>query len=102
MSGRSPASIRDDVARLVGADRVVDDPTRIARARRDSWVIAVWRSLWGVRPSGSGTSSADVSVSLARAIALSSTRRRMLACLSSVAAVVRNTKVIGTSATTDS
>jgi alkyldihydroxyacetonephosphate synthase len=45
VSGRSPAGVRDDVTRLVGADRVVDDPERIARARRDTWVIAVWRSL---------------------------------------------------------
>ena len=50
MSGRSAAAIRDDVARLVGADRLVDDPERIARACRDTWVIAVWRSLLPTPP----------------------------------------------------
>ena len=50
MSGRSASGIRDDVAGLVGADRLVDDPERIARARRDTWVIAVWRSLQPTPP----------------------------------------------------
>ncbi len=50
MSGRSGARVGADVAGLVGDDRVVADPERIARASRDSWVIAVWRSLQASPP----------------------------------------------------
>jgi len=50
MSGRSPEALRADVGRLVGADRVVDDPARVARASRDTWVVSVWRSLQPTPP----------------------------------------------------
>jgi len=40
---------REDLRALVGATRIVEDPTAIARASRDTWVISVWRSL-GNRP----------------------------------------------------
>ncbi len=42
---RDAAAIRDDLAGLLGSGRVVDDPSRLARVARDTWVISVWRSL---------------------------------------------------------
>lgn len=45
MTGKSAERIAEDVTGLVGRDRLVTDPERIARASRDTWVIAVWRSL---------------------------------------------------------
>ncbi len=50
MSSRTPDALRADVARLVGADRVVTDPAHIARASRDTWVVSVWRSLQTTPP----------------------------------------------------
>lgn len=50
MTGKNPQRIADDIAGLVGKDRLVTDPERIARASRDTWVIAVWRSLQAVPP----------------------------------------------------
>jgi alkyldihydroxyacetonephosphate synthase len=43
---RIAAALRD----LLGADRLVDDPVAARRAARDSWVIAVWRSLGDALP----------------------------------------------------
>ena len=37
--------IRADLRTLLAPARVLDDPATLARSRRDSWVIAVWRSL---------------------------------------------------------
>lgn len=42
--------IRAHLRELVGSGRIVDDPERIARVSRDTWVIAVWRSLAGTLP----------------------------------------------------
>jgi alkyldihydroxyacetonephosphate synthase len=50
VSTRSAEALRADVGRLVGADRVVDDPARVARASRDTWVVSVWRSLQPTPP----------------------------------------------------
>ncbi len=45
MTGKAPERVAADVERIVGPDRLVTDAERIARASRDTWVIAVWRSL---------------------------------------------------------
>ncbi len=37
--------IRNDLRDLLDPARVVDDPAVLARARRDTWVISVWRSM---------------------------------------------------------
>lgn len=50
VSDRTAALLREEVGRLVGVDRVVADAARIARASRDTWVIAVWRSLQATPP----------------------------------------------------
>jgi alkyldihydroxyacetonephosphate synthase len=61
--------IRADLRSLIDPARVIDDPAAVARARRDTWVISVWRSLQDapiaspaclVRP----TSTAEVSAIL--------------------------------------
>jgi alkyldihydroxyacetonephosphate synthase len=39
--------IRDDLRKIAGPGRIVEDPERIARVSRDTWVISVWRSLAG-------------------------------------------------------
>lgn len=44
------SKVRDDLVRLLGADRVVDDPAAIAHASRDTWVISVWRSMQATPP----------------------------------------------------
>jgi alkyldihydroxyacetonephosphate synthase len=72
VSRPSAARVRDDVRDLVGTDRLVDDPARIARARRDTWVIAVWRSLQPTPPPAPACvvrprSTAEVSAILAYA-----------------------------------
>jgi alkyldihydroxyacetonephosphate synthase len=41
----SPERIRADLRTLLDPTRVVDDPSVLARASRDTWVISVWRSL---------------------------------------------------------
>jgi len=41
----TPERIRTDLRGLLDPARVVDDPGALARARRDTWVISVWRSL---------------------------------------------------------
>ncbi|MCC6763290.1 MAG: FAD-binding oxidoreductase [Deltaproteobacteria bacterium] len=42
---RTAERIRYDLHDLLDPARVVDDPATLARARRDTWVISVWRSL---------------------------------------------------------
>lgn len=42
--------IQNDLRALIGADRVVTDPERVARVSRDSWMVAVWRSMQTDRP----------------------------------------------------
>jgi alkyldihydroxyacetonephosphate synthase len=37
--------IRADLRTLIDPTRLVEDPEAVARARRDTWVISVWRSL---------------------------------------------------------
>lgn len=37
--------IRADLRKVVAPSRVIDDEATLARARRDTWVISVWRSL---------------------------------------------------------
>jgi hypothetical protein len=37
--------IRDALRTVVDPARVLDDAATLARARRDSWVISVWRAL---------------------------------------------------------
>ncbi len=37
--------IRNDLRELLDPSRLVDDPATVTRARRDTWVISVWRSL---------------------------------------------------------
>lgn len=41
----NPERIRSDLRDVIEASRVVDDPAVLARARRDTWVVSVWRSL---------------------------------------------------------
>lgn len=41
----TPERIRADLRALLDPARVLDDPTALARVRRDTWVISVWRSL---------------------------------------------------------
>ncbi len=41
----NPERIRADLRAILEPARVVDDAEILARARRDSWVISVWRSL---------------------------------------------------------
>jgi alkyldihydroxyacetonephosphate synthase len=41
----NPERIRGDLRGLIDASRVSDDPAALARARRDTWVVSVWRSL---------------------------------------------------------
>jgi alkyldihydroxyacetonephosphate synthase len=41
----TPERIRADLRSLMDPTRVADDPATLARARRDTWVISVWRSL---------------------------------------------------------
>jgi alkyldihydroxyacetonephosphate synthase len=41
----TPERIRADLRSLLDPARVIDDPAMVARARRDTWVISVWRSL---------------------------------------------------------
>ena len=69
---RTAAQIRDDLRALLPPARIVDDPGDVARVSRDTWVIAVWRSLGhgpqprpacAVRPS----STAEVAALLAYA-----------------------------------
>jgi alkyldihydroxyacetonephosphate synthase len=68
----TPESIRADLRALVNPERVIDDPATLARARRDTWVISVWRSLQD-RPDPNPTcvvrpaTTADVSAVLAYA-----------------------------------
>src|SRR5688572_14182020 len=66
----SPDRIRADLRSIVEPARVLEDPASLARARRDTWVVSVWRSLQDapipdpacvVRP----TTTAEVSAILA-------------------------------------
>jgi alkyldihydroxyacetonephosphate synthase len=41
----TPERIRADLRSILDPARVIDDPAALARARRDTWVISVWRSL---------------------------------------------------------
>lgn len=41
----TPERIRADLRSILDPARVIDDPVALARARRDTWVISVWRSL---------------------------------------------------------
>ena len=41
----NPDRIRTDLRRLVDARRVLDDAETLARTRRDTWVLSVWREL---------------------------------------------------------
>ncbi len=41
----TPERIRSDLRALLDPTRVIDDPTELARVRRDTWVVSVWRSL---------------------------------------------------------
>lgn len=41
----NPDRIRADLSRLVDASRVVADAETLARTRRDTWVLSVWREL---------------------------------------------------------
>ena len=41
----SPDRIRSDLRAILDASRVIDDPAVLVRARRDTWVVSVWRSL---------------------------------------------------------
>jgi alkyldihydroxyacetonephosphate synthase len=41
----TPERIRSDLRSLLDPTRVNDDPTELARVRRDTWVVSVWRSL---------------------------------------------------------
>lgn len=68
----TPERIRADLRSLLDSARVVDDAAALARARRDTWVVSVWRSMQDapipnpacvVRP----TSTAEVSAVLAYA-----------------------------------
>ena len=68
----TPERIRADLRSLLDPAQVIDDPAVLARTRRDTWVISVWRSLQDgpeaapacvVRPS----STAEVSSVLAYA-----------------------------------
>lgn len=43
----TPDRIRSDLRSLLDPSRVSDDPDTLARTRRDTWVISVWRSLQG-------------------------------------------------------
>lgn len=65
----NPERIRSDLRKLIDTSRVIEDPAVLARARRDTWVVSVWRSLQNaavpdpacvVRP----TSTAEVSAIL--------------------------------------
>lgn len=46
----TPERIRSDLRSLIDPARVIDDPSVLARARRDTWVISVWRSLQDATP----------------------------------------------------
>ena len=68
----NPERIRADLRTILAPARVIDDEGTLARARRDTWVISVWRSLQDrpgpapacvVRP----TSTAEVSAILSYA-----------------------------------
>ncbi len=68
----APERIRSALGSLIGPERVIADADALARARRDTWVISVWRSLQGVTvPSPScvvrPATTADVSAILAYA-----------------------------------
>ena len=41
----SPDRIRSDLRAILDASRVIDNPAVLVRARRDTWVVSVWRSL---------------------------------------------------------
>ena len=41
----TPERIRTDLRSLLDPARVIEDPAVLARVRRDTWVISVWRSL---------------------------------------------------------
>ena len=65
----NPDRIRGELRGILDPSRVIEDPAVLARARRDTWVVSVWRSLQNatmptpacvVRP----TSTSDVSAVL--------------------------------------